>query len=90
MTEEQNKQKPWTVMVPTTEDWCPTVNGELSLTLTYIYLDKLWRVCVWGGDDIGMEKDFASYSEARNIFEQASKVKNMSRSYLDGLGFRIS
>ncbi len=29
-----------------------------------------WRVCVWGNDDCGMERDFEDESEALNCFYQ--------------------
>ena len=30
--------------------------------------DKQWRVCVWGEDDCGMEKDYIPYNDAWDEF----------------------
>jgi hypothetical protein len=47
------------------EDWYPTIAGppwpgqEGMVRVSLIeYGDDHWRVCVWGGDDFGMERDF--------------------------------
>lgn len=43
--------------IATTEQWYPTSNGMVKVSLLELS-NRLWRVCVWGGDDFGLEKDF--------------------------------
>lgn len=31
--------------------------------------EGLWRVCAWGGDDFGLEKDFADREKALKLYE---------------------
>ena len=56
--------KDWTVEVPdsrvsclceTPDDWYPTTNGVVKLSV--VKLSAGTRICVWGGDDFGLEKD---------------------------------
>lgn len=39
------------------EDWYPTINNEVTVSFLQLS-DGKYRVCVWGGDDFGLEKDF--------------------------------
>ncbi len=52
---------------PTPDDWYPNYEGDLVKVRLGIYIPdccaknkgkKFHRVCVWGADDCGMEKDF--------------------------------
>lgn len=46
-------------MVKTEEDWHPNFqNNMLRLRLYRLNNNKGFRVCIWGADDTGMEKDF--------------------------------
>ena len=55
--------------VTTQEDWYPTIDGHLKLSvlqapqLTDPLGKILWtpfiRICIWGGDDFGLEKDYS-------------------------------
>lgn len=63
----------------TTDDWYPsyTLHGrEGSLVeISFIQLqgapeERNWRVCCWGGDDMGLERDYPSESEAWSVFVQ--------------------
>lgn len=70
------------VFKPTKDDWygnyllkCPSdidglglVNVMFTQTGPNPPLSGLWRVCVWGNDDCGMEKDFEDEVEALNVF----------------------
>ena len=47
----------------------------------------LWRVCVWGNDDCGVEKDFESETEAWNTFLQVIGLPFVNRSLLTAMGF---
>lgn len=47
-----------------------------------------FRVCVWGNDDCGMEKDFADDEElAWNCFLQVIGMKDVTKEKLKILGF---
>jgi len=46
-----------------------------------------WRVCVWGNDDCGLERDFESESEAWNIFLQVIGMESVNKQPLRDLGF---
>lgn len=47
--------------------------------------DGQWRVCVWGADDFGMEKDHESYPEALDLFELIDNFTTQKE--LEDLGF---
>ena len=51
------------------EDWYPTLEGKVRVSLIG-WSDGAWRVCVWGGDDFGLERDWASSSGARHEARQ--------------------
>ncbi len=51
----------------TAEDWYPTVNGKVRVR-TMKLTDGRFRVCLWGGDDFGLEQDFTDATEARKIY----------------------
>lgn len=84
-------------ILPTSSDWCPTLPGnlvEVSLNLN-IGVYNQWegqnwhRVSVWGGDDMGMEKDFKGDNtvEAISCFYKLKQLKDVSVDALIGLGF---
>lgn len=69
--------------IRTREDWYPSfrpnarcLNPDYHNPLPYTALrvsmmqlsDGLWRVCVWGQDDMGMERDVKSPVTAQKIF----------------------
>jgi hypothetical protein len=47
--------------------------------------DGNWRVCVWGADDDGMERDFADKDEAFDVYW--SLISPISHDFLKTLGF---
>lgn len=51
------------------------------------YGDGMWRVCVWGNDDCGMEKDFHLEGSAINTFYQIIGQEFVNRQYLKDMGF---
>lgn len=59
--------------VKTNEDWHPTKDGELTMSVIKYDLNdnihKLNRICIWGADDFGMERDFedATFIEMKEI-----------------------
>lgn len=59
----------------TNDDWYPPYRADPVGNLVEVSLLKLgprtekWRVCVWGRDDYGMERDFETYGEASVCFD---------------------
>lgn len=58
------RNKRWVIEVPgwkkhclckTPDDWYPTRGGKVKLSV--LKLSSGTRICVWGGDDFGLEKD---------------------------------
>ena len=49
--------------------------------------DKCWRVCIWGDDDCGMEKDYISYNEAWDEFIVVLQMEMVDMKNLSDLGF---
>ena len=47
----------------------------------------VWRTCVWGNDDCGMEFDCATETEAWNKFSQVIGMKYVNMVELRNLGF---
>lgn len=51
----------------THQDWHPTLqDGTFRLSL--LKLRNGWRVCAWGNDDFGFERDFPNFSEAFDLW----------------------
>lgn len=66
-------------LIKTSEDWYPTVSSQVRVS--FLCLDDTtaptqWRVCVWGGDDYGMEIDFPKTEKIR-----AQRVYNAIKDY---------
>jgi hypothetical protein len=60
----------------TSAEWHPNINlewGVHKIPLVRVSLLGLstgqYRVCVWGGDDFGMERDFDSKIAAKRMYE---------------------
>lgn len=49
--------------------------------------EPVWRTCVWGNDDCGMEFDCATEAEAWNKFLQVIGMDYVNRDRLIALGF---
>ncbi len=81
----------------TSDDWCPsyTLEGregnlvEVSfIKLRAHYGDTPWRVCVWGADDMGLERDYKTESEAWVVFLQVIGWEDVTQERLiKELGF---
>lgn len=67
----------------TNEDWYPTIDGKVTVSLIE-WDNGNCRVCVWGGDDTGMEIDCADLVKARRIFDRI--VNLTTRGELQALG----
>lgn len=79
-----------TVFKSTQEDWHPSYEMEdhLFLRVSYIPLNNnTYRVCVWGADDFGMEKDLNSKNNAKELFHKIVELPEISENALKHLGF---
>lgn len=84
------------VFKPTLDDWYPSYRLEglhrgkpLQLVeVSFVEIvDGSWRVCVWGADDFGLEKDHSSRDLAYDMFEEVIKQSEVSQVFLRELGF---
>ena len=87
----------------TEDEWYPNYDGDtvrVSLILRRkksneykLYGQTLFRVCVWGDDDFGMEKDFksgddqADIEQAKELYATLIEQKFINQGYLKKLGF---
>lgn len=86
----------------TSDDWCPSYelsqwnNGverqklvEVSFTQTGPTppTDGEWRVCAWGGDDCGMERDFTDEKTAWCCFLEVIGLEDVTMATLKERGF---
>lgn len=82
---------------PVLDDWHPnykinqgTPSERDVVRVVYLKLPSkksLWRVCVWGNDDTGMEKDFTDSEEARKAFLKVAILDSVSRTTFLQMGF---
>jgi hypothetical protein len=71
----------------TKDDWHPPfqVDGENAVSVSFLRLNpegSEWRVCAWGADDFGVEKDFTNWSLAYEEFILAISQGYLSKDYL--------
>lgn len=81
----------------TSDDWCPAYKmgkvNLISVSMTQTGPDPKkfqgqYRVCVWGADDLGMERDFENReAEAHNVFMQVIGLPKVNIADLQQLGF---
>ncbi len=81
----------------TTDDWYPAyvikndqrVNKLVEVSLLKFALDKGYRVCVWGADDYGLEKDYPieDQEEAKTIFLKVIGLEDVTQNILKDMGF---
>jgi hypothetical protein len=79
---------------PTKDDWCPNFDNNLvrvTLHTCMVNNGKMWhRVCVWGDDDCGMEKDFhgkETKKDAVKLYKYLLSLPHIEKKILKGLGF---
>lgn len=48
----------------------------------------LWRVCAWGDDDMGLEKDFDNRYDAWRCFVKVISMEFVDQQALKDLGFQ--
>lgn len=70
---ERNRQRK-TKLIDTLENWRPSWPGKQVLVscIPFIGSPYGWRVCAWGADDFGLEKDFPNVDkqDALRLYEQ--------------------
>lgn len=81
---------------PTRDDWHPNYRiaedkryGATGFVrVSFLGLnDGVHRVCVWGADDMGMERDFKHKSEARGMFKILTMLPSIEKAALLKHGF---
>lgn len=76
------------VLKPTNDDWYPCYPENL-VKLSYLgeLSDGTFRVCAWGADDFGLERDFEKESDAIAMFKRLEKYPLINISDLKQLNF---
>lgn len=79
------------MFVPVTDDWIPNHPGNTVKVSTMSLHQGLapanaYRVCVWGADDFGMERDFPTKEEAIALYEDMISRESLSRDICRSLG----
>ena len=93
--EHMNSIKSEDVLVPTTDDWYPNYEGN-KVQVSIMPLiprtedEKLWRVCVWGADDCGMEYDTDDKHDAMVTFDMLKHRDFITKAGLLELGFNFA
>ena len=82
------------VFKQTSDDWYPNYivgDGRLQLVrvnILELYEEKSWRVCVWGNDDCGMEKDFINDElTSWRAFAEVISLDDVTKDALTKMGF---
>lgn len=83
------------VMKKTQDDWHPNFEGnKVRVRLIWLGPDyENYRVCVWGADDFGMEKDFIdgdNYVTALSTFQLLCMKEYVNIADLKKLGFVLA
>ncbi len=80
----------------TNDEWYPSFkldDGIMLVRVSFLELPtfnneiKLWRVCAWGNDDCGVEKDFESETEAWVCFLEIIGLQAVNSDALFSRGF---
>lgn len=89
-------------IVHTSEDWFPSIEGNKLILALHIpspeFINAMlnpekcyrYRVSVWGGDDMGMERDFFREEDlhsALNLYATVRKLKDVTVQRLKELSF---
>lgn len=91
-----NKKITVSVFKETEDNWYPSfeIKGDARykylVEVSYLELsDGMWRVCVWGQDDMGMERDFEPYErmKAWEVFISIIEQHYVSYNFIKDLGF---
>lgn len=88
------------VFKKTTDDWCGSYimrgwpEDKMLVEVSFCQtgpnppIKGEWRVCAWGNDDCGMERDFTSESEAWVCFLEVIGLDDVTRVALKARGFK--
>lgn len=84
-----------TVFKEVNEDWYSNyhIADDVRYTGKYVSIrisklfDGLFRVCVWGNDDLGMDRDFEVESDAVKMFQTLVIVEELTKQFLSENGF---
>ena len=93
--------QPTRVFKLTDDDWSPShylgdyYMGQKPMTVKLVevsvleLVDGCFRVCVWGNDDLGMERDFMPYehSLAQKMFHDVVALDRVNKDKLEEWGF---
>jgi hypothetical protein len=71
--------------LPTTDDWYPNFERNTVECSLLKLRDGMFRVCIWGADDTGMERDFESQMDAKAMFKALPNP--VTRDWLKAQGF---
>lgn len=78
------------VKLYTPDDWYPNYpNNEVELSIINLS-DGQFRVCVWGNDDFGMEKDFNSADLAEQTYDTIKNSGVVTKEDLYVMGFETA
>ena len=82
-----------TIFKPTSDEWYPSYDsmdqryGKLVRVSLLKLSDGQWRVCAWGADDHGMERDYHTRREALSVFKKLTALDRVNHQHLKELGF---
>lgn len=77
-----------TAHIRTSFDWYPT-RGDGLVRVSFIELhNDQFRVCVWGEDDYGLERDFPHVERqaAKRLYEQLIACSILTQEFCKSLG----
>jgi hypothetical protein len=85
------------VFKKTKDNWYPNyeerISGDSLVEVSFMKLypseeyPENYRVCIWGADDFGMEKDFVTENEAWVVFLEVIGLEFVNHRELEELGF---
>ena len=85
------------VLKKTQDEWYPSYQSKDLGQLVRVSCQPLgphegdnWRVCAWGADNFGMERDFTDEKEALTVFIKVIKQEYVNHSNLKTLGFKVA
>lgn len=65
----------------------PTMSWDDFVKTYKVQSTTLWRVCIWGNDDFGFEKDSYDKKSQENIFQRVLKMSRVNKQILLDMGF---
>jgi hypothetical protein len=70
---------------PTRDNWCPNYSNNQVRVRIMCNMEnkgKIWhRVCIWGMDDLGLERDFFGAAQEKDALVVYGRVMNLD--YVD-------